>query len=60
MSYDSRCYDLAEAFLVDWPTFNNEQRRDQLAQHIQTTIENWIEYEESASNSSLTPPERKP
>ena len=44
MSYDQSCYDLAAAFLVDHPEKNNEANRDELAQHIQTQIEDWIEY----------------
>ena len=46
MGYDSKCYDLAEAFLADAPTINSIATRHQLAQHIQTTIEDWISYEE--------------
>lgn len=44
MGYDSRCYDLAAAFLVDWPEKNTEENRDKLAQHIQTEIESEIEF----------------
>lgn len=44
MSYDSRCYDLAALFLSDNPEKNTEANRDELAQHIQTEIEDWIEY----------------
>lgn len=43
MSYDSRCYDLAELFLSDSARINDEPHRRALAQHIQTTVENWIE-----------------
>lgn len=46
MGYDSRCYDLAEAFLRDTPDINSIANRNKLAQHIQTTIEDWISYEE--------------
>lgn len=42
MSYDSRCYDLAETFLEDEPTINTEANRAELAQLIQTTIEDHI------------------
>ena len=45
MAYDTRCYDLAEAFLEDWPHLDTTKRRDALAQVIQTTIEDWINYE---------------
>lgn len=44
MSYDSRCYDLAALFLSDSPEKNTEANRGELAQHIQTEIENWIEF----------------
>ena len=44
MGYDSRCYDLAALFLSDEPEKNTEANRDELAQHIQTEIEDWIEY----------------
>lgn len=43
MAYDSRCYDLAELFLSDTDK-NTEANRHELAQHIQTEIEDWIEY----------------
>jgi hypothetical protein len=45
MSYDSKCYDLAEAFLEDEPALNTEPRRKELAQIIQDAIEGFIEYE---------------
>ena len=45
-SYDSRCYDLAAIFLSDTPDINNETSRDDLAQSIQQTIEDWITYKE--------------
>lgn len=44
MGYDSRCYDLAALFLSDNSEKNTEANRDELAQHIQTEIEDWIEY----------------
>lgn len=44
MGYDSRCYDLAVLFLSDSPEKDTEANRDELAQHIQTEIEDWIEY----------------
>lgn len=47
MAYDSKCYDLAEAFLEDEPHLNTEGRRDELAQLIQTTIEDFIAHEQS-------------
>jgi hypothetical protein len=45
MSFDTKCYDLAELFLEDHPMINNERRRKELAQDIQNTIEAYIEYE---------------
>lgn len=45
MSYDVKCYDLAEAFLTDEPNLNTKVRRNELAQLIQTTIEDFISYE---------------
>lgn len=44
MGYDSRCYDLAAVFLSEEPEKNTEANRDELAQHIQTEIEGWIEF----------------
>lgn len=46
MSYDSKCYDLAAAFLHDSPDINTEKNRNDLAQTIQTNIEDWISYAE--------------
>ena len=46
MSYDWRCYDLAALFLGDTPDIHNEKNIDELAQRIQTTIEDFISYEE--------------
>lgn len=46
MGYDTKCHDLASAFLADTPDINTEASRDKLAQHIQTAIEDWISYEE--------------
>ena len=45
MAYDTKCYDLAQAFLEDEPMLNIETKRAALAQTIQTEIENWIEWE---------------
>lgn len=47
-TYDSKCYDLASAFLSDTPDINTESSRDKLSAHIQQTIEDWIQYEEGA------------
>jgi len=47
MSYDVKCYDLAEAFLEDEPHLDTEKRRSELAQIIQTAIEDFISTEQS-------------
>lgn len=47
MSFDSRCYDLACVFLEDDtlpPRVTTEAKKNELAQLIQTTIEDFIEY----------------
>ncbi len=43
MSYDEKCYDLAEAFLSDEPSLRWNVKN--LAQAIQDTIEQWIQQE---------------
>ena len=48
MSYDSKCYDLAAAFLADLPDIDTEINRCELAQVIQQTIEDEIAYKEGA------------
>jgi hypothetical protein len=40
-SYDSACLHLAEHFIGDKP-LGTDEHLDELAQHIQTTIEDWI------------------
>jgi hypothetical protein len=42
-SYDSKCWDLAIHFLADEPAL--QAQVNELAGHIQTEIESWIEYE---------------
>lgn len=46
-SYDQKSYDLAEAFLQDEPRLNTEAHRDELAKQIQTSIEDYIQFEQS-------------
>ena len=46
MAYDTKCFDLAEAFLEDSPHLATAKRTDELAQLIQTTIEDFIASEE--------------
>ena len=48
MSYDSKCYDLAVAFLADTPDLDNERSRNVLAQVIQDAAENEVQYLEGA------------
>ena len=45
-TYDSRCLDLAEVFISDNPSIDNN-RAHQLAICIQNTIELWIGFEEA-------------
>lgn len=45
MAYDPKCFDLAQAFLEDHADLNNADRRHELAQTIQRTIDVWIEDE---------------
>jgi len=47
MSYDTKCYELAEAFLIDEPlTFPQFQHHaDRLAQDIQNAIESYLEFD---------------
>jgi hypothetical protein len=42
--FDAKCYELAKAFLSDEPEIDNEVNRADLAQSIQTAIEDGIEY----------------
>lgn len=49
MSYDPKCYELAEAFLADEPLLNSKAWKNQLAQIIQDAIEgeiSWMRREE--------------
>jgi hypothetical protein len=43
MSYDPKCVDLAEAFLMDHPELDGEKHIPLLAQEIQDAIENYLE-----------------
>lgn len=42
MAYDTKCYDIAEAFLSDEPSINTDVNRNALAQEVQTCIEDFI------------------
>lgn len=46
MSYDTKCHDLAIVFLSNTPDIDNEKSRADLAQTIQTALEDWIRYNE--------------
>lgn len=48
-TYDSRCYDLAEVFLEDEAGTVSTNQCEQLAAHIQTAIEDWLEENRSPS-----------
>lgn len=52
-TYDSKCADLAEAFLEDEPHLWNDRRVEELAILIQKTIEGYIAHE----NSNYEPPD---
>lgn len=41
-TFDSKCYDLAEAFLEDQPGMNYERLYNELAIRIQQTVEDFI------------------
>jgi hypothetical protein len=46
--YDSKCFDLAEAFLEDEDNLTDDQRKrftHELAVHIQEAIGSWLSYE---------------
>jgi hypothetical protein len=46
-TYDVKCFDLAEAFLEDSPHLATARRTQELAALIQTTIEDWLDHEQS-------------
>ena len=43
LTFDPKCYELAEAFLEDETGMGSEADLNNLASEIQNTIENWIE-----------------
>ena len=45
--FDTKCYDLAAAFLEDEPELNTEQIRNELAGDIQQCIEDYIEFKKT-------------
>ena len=56
VTYDPRCYDLAELFLEDEKHLGSEDNIEELAAVIQTTIENFIYYK----NAEMVEAEGKP
>lgn len=46
-TYDTKCFDLAEAFLSDAPHLATHDRADELAALIQRTIEEFIAHAQS-------------
>lgn len=46
-TYDSKCFDLAEAFLQDVPHLWTAHRTEELAALIQSTIEGFMTYEDA-------------
>ena len=51
MSYDKKCYELAKIFLSD-AGCQEEARIEQLAQDIQTCIEDYIEFDLKLGNNA--------
>ena len=51
MSYDPKSYELAEHFL---PSAASDRLKSELAQEIQTRIEDWLEYEAAELRESLS------
>jgi hypothetical protein len=47
LTFDPKCYELAEAFLEDETGMGSEADLNDLATEIQNTIENWIEHARS-------------
>jgi hypothetical protein len=56
MTYDVKCYALAEAFLEDEAGINSRRQVDDLATTIQSAIENWIEQERLSLEPRQDPP----
>jgi hypothetical protein len=46
MTFDPRCFELAEMFLEDAPSINSTAHRRELAALIQQTVEDYISHEE--------------
>ena len=60
MSYDQKCYDLAEAFLGDIQNPVKHGDADALAQEIQTVIEDYLQQIEERDAEPPAAPEPEP
>ena len=62
VTYDPRCYDLAEIFLEDEPNLNAEEYKKHLAGVIQEAIEGEIEWmrDQHATSSRARAPHNEP
>lgn len=56
VTYDVKCYALAEAFLEEEAGINSRRQVDSLAQTIQAAIESWIEQERLSLEPRQDPP----
>ena len=56
MSYDERCYRLAEYFLEDVPVINSPHHADRLAQTIQDIVEQYLADESEEEAQRLAEP----
>ena len=54
MAYDIKCHDLADTFLQDTPHLWTQRRTEELAQLIQTTIDEFI----AGEIENYEPPDR--
>jgi hypothetical protein len=52
MTYDTKCYDLAKAFLEDEPDLLCDEYIDELAKDIQTCIEDFIMFNKATSGNA--------
>ena len=56
MTFDKKCYELAEHFLEDEPALNLKANKEELAASIQAAIEDWFEMVRSKERDE--PPSR--
>ena len=63
MAYDEKCWDLAEAFILDEPILKDKPPEevkalcDELAQDIQNCIEDFLEYKSSPEEQADPAPD---